>query len=105
MTDEGNKKFTMGYTEGTSITMFTFDSFDESLTWQTDMMALKYEMEDVNETYITFDSRKCAAFARWLVKYNAFVRVWTYERTPHDIVTAKDSLVGALVSVNWPVPE
>jgi hypothetical protein len=61
MTDEANKKFTVGYTEGTSLTVYKFDSIEESLTWETDMMALKHDMEAINEFYITFDNRKCAA--------------------------------------------
>jgi hypothetical protein len=104
MTDEANKKFTVAYTEGTSLTVYTFDSMAECGAWETDMIALKHEMEGVNETYISFDSRKCAAYARWLVNFNTFVRVWSNDRTPGDIVLAKDSLVAALVSKNWPVP-
>ena len=68
------------------------------------MMALKHKMEAVNETYINFDNRKCTAYAAWLVKFNIFVSIWSYDRTPIDILNAKDSLVAALVSKNWTVP-
>ena len=105
MTDEANKEtFTVAYTTGTSLTVYKLDSMAEIGRWETDLMHLKNEMAAVNQNYISFDSPKCAAYARWLVKYNTFVGVWSNDRTPTDILFAKDSLVAALNSVNWTVP-
>ncbi len=105
MTDEANKEtFTVAYTEGTSLTVYKFVSKEECGDWETEMMALKHAMAYVNETFTNFNYRKCEAYASWLDKFNTFVSVWSIDKTPADIVFARESIVAALVSVDWSLP-
>ena len=102
MADDDNK-CKLFYMNGIHETVYRFKSLIQCGKWEADVMSLKHSMEDILNTYATFGNERCNAYARWIVKYNTFVLEWTQQRTPDDIVAAKDSIIEALNEETWTV--
>ena len=77
------------YLNGNTTTMFEFDSQEDAYNWQWSVSFLKSRTTAINDTHPIFNAQKGHAFVEWLNRYNAFVRQWTLEKTPDDIVAAK----------------
>ena len=96
---------TLLYLNLTRTTLFCFESVEDKDKWEQSVAALKYEIAHINDAYPIVDSQNLTALTHWMRHYNAFVERWTLQKTPDDIVTARDSIADGLQSEGWAVPE
>lgn len=81
--------------------IYQFKSAEEIQAWNADVLTMKHVSATVNDAYPEDCPQKYFAFQKWVGMYNVFVHEWTLERTPGDIVAAREDIVTALEAAGY----